>query len=176
MDQRSIVLDLHLKGLSAHAIHHHSVPTLGPTAVAHRTVTRYLSFVRPSSARPKSYRPECLDSPGRRAVLFHAGTYLSRPCHTRYRPWKVPKSLGFVQPFLRWVPHILSDAEKVRRAALWLSLLRILEVQEQSAGRHVATLDESWFSCSTDHESIWLSRFSAKSGSSPLSGIPADSI
>jgi hypothetical protein len=46
MDQRSIVLYLHLKGLLAHAIHDDLVATLGPTAVAYSTVTRYLREVK----------------------------------------------------------------------------------------------------------------------------------
>jgi hypothetical protein len=40
MDQRSIIFDLHLKGLSVHAIHDALVATLGLKAVAHNTVTR----------------------------------------------------------------------------------------------------------------------------------------
>jgi hypothetical protein len=42
MDQRSIVLYLLLKWLSAHAIHDDLVATLGPKAVAYSMVTRYL--------------------------------------------------------------------------------------------------------------------------------------
>jgi hypothetical protein len=42
MDQRSIVLYLHLKGLSAHAIHDDLVATLGPRAVTYSTVTGHL--------------------------------------------------------------------------------------------------------------------------------------
>jgi hypothetical protein len=42
MDQSSIVLYLHLKALSAHAIHDDLVATLGPKAVAYSRVTRYL--------------------------------------------------------------------------------------------------------------------------------------
>jgi hypothetical protein len=41
MGQRSIVLCLHLKGVSAHGIHDDLVPTLGPNAVAYSPVTGY---------------------------------------------------------------------------------------------------------------------------------------
>jgi hypothetical protein len=37
-----------------------------------------------------------------------------------------------------------------------LSLLRMLQVQEQRAWHDIVTLDESWFYCGTDHNSIWL--------------------
>jgi hypothetical protein len=46
MDQRSIVLCLYLKGLSAHAIHDDLVATLDPKAVSYSTVTRYLDEVK----------------------------------------------------------------------------------------------------------------------------------
>jgi hypothetical protein len=42
MDQKSDVLHLRLKGLSAHVIHDDLVAILGPKAVAYRTVTPYL--------------------------------------------------------------------------------------------------------------------------------------
>jgi hypothetical protein len=54
-DQRSIVHYLHLKELLAQAIHDDHEATLGPKAVVSSTVRRYLSFVRPSSASPKSH-------------------------------------------------------------------------------------------------------------------------
>jgi hypothetical protein len=49
------------------------------------------------------------------------------------------------------VLHLLSEAQKVKLVELSLSLLWMLEVQEQRAWHEVATLDESWFYCSTDH-------------------------
>jgi hypothetical protein len=52
-DQRSIVLCLHLEGLLAYAIHDDLVAALGPKAMAYNTVTRHLTFMRPSSAPPK---------------------------------------------------------------------------------------------------------------------------
>jgi hypothetical protein len=66
------------------------------------------------------------------------------------------KSLEFVGRLLRWVPHLLSDAQKVRRVELSLCLLQMLKVQEQRAWHHGIILDESWFHCSTNYDSIWL--------------------
>jgi hypothetical protein len=58
------------------------------------------------------------------------------------------------------VPYLLSGAQKVQvqRVELSSSLLRMVEVQvqEQRAWHDIVTLDESWFSESPDHESIWL--------------------
>jgi hypothetical protein len=61
MDQRSIVLDLHLKGLSAHAIHDDLMVTLVPEAVTYSRVTRYLCEAKLGTAEvtldlePSSY-------------------------------------------------------------------------------------------------------------------------
>jgi hypothetical protein len=53
------------------------------------------------------------------------------PRATGYR--RLTKSLGFVRRLLRWVLHLLSEAQKVRRVKLSLSLLRMLHGQEQRA-------------------------------------------
>jgi uncharacterized membrane protein len=50
MDQRSIVLYLHLKGRSVHVIHGDLVATLGPKAVAYSTVRYYLREAKLSTA------------------------------------------------------------------------------------------------------------------------------
>jgi hypothetical protein len=42
MDQRSIVLYLNRKGLTAHVIYADLATTLGEEAIAYRTVTKYL--------------------------------------------------------------------------------------------------------------------------------------
>jgi hypothetical protein len=54
MDQRLIVLALHLKGLSVHAIHDDPHAPLGPKTKAYSRVSCDLTFVRPSSSVPKS--------------------------------------------------------------------------------------------------------------------------
>jgi hypothetical protein len=136
------------------------------------TARRRNTFLRPSPAplkslstlnrvhltSPRRFRPEYLGSPGRKEKLFSSVQELARaaniPHATVHR--RLTKSLGFVRRLLHWVPHLLSDAQKVRRVELSLSLLQILEVQEQRAWHDVVTLDESWFYCCTDHESKWL--------------------
>jgi hypothetical protein len=69
---------------------------------------------------------------------------ISRATHiphvTVYR--RPTKLLGFVRRLLRWVPHLLSDAQNVRPVELSLSLLRMLEVQKQRSWDGVVTLDE----------------------------------
>jgi hypothetical protein len=55
------------------------------------------------------------------------------------------------------VPQLPSDAQKVRRVELALSLLWRLETLEQRAWHDIVSSDESWFYCSKRYESMWLS-------------------
>jgi hypothetical protein len=156
MDRRSIVLYLHLKRLSADAIHDDLAATLGLKAVAYSTVTRYLCGAKLGTAEvtldPEPRSPHRDDADGDVfAALgerpFSSVRKLARATHipraTVYR--RLTKSLGFVRRLflLRWVPHLLSDAQKVRRVELSLSFLRMLEVQRQKAWHDVVTLGES---------------------------------
>jgi hypothetical protein len=105
MDQRSIVLYLHLKELSARAIHDDTVATLDPKAVASSTVIPYLREAKlgtidltldpePSSHHLTSTIPTGLSWrpwKKRKAVFVHARTCPSRPYLTCYRLQKAPK-------------------------------------------------------------------------------------
>jgi hypothetical protein len=74
------------------------------------------------------------------------------PTTTVYR--HLTRSLGFVVKHLRWVPHSLTDIQKAQRTTLSKQLLL---GSIKHPGWHVMiTLDESWFSLSTDREQIWL--------------------
>jgi hypothetical protein len=98
-DQRSIVLDLHLEGLLAHAIHGGLVAKLGPKAVAYSTVTPYLHEANLGTAEvtldPEPSSPDLTPRiptgfswhpwKKRKAVFVRARTCPSHPCHTRYR-------------------------------------------------------------------------------------------
>jgi hypothetical protein len=169
MNQRLNVRDLDLKGLLAHVILDDLVATLDPKAVTYSPVTRYLREARLGTAEvtlePESSSPRLDDCD--RAILaalkeehfqFSSVREIARATHiphtTVYR--RLTKSLGFVRRFLRWVPQLLSDPQKVRHVELSLSLLRMLEIQEQRAWHDLITLDESWFYCNAYYELIWL--------------------
>jgi hypothetical protein len=72
MDQRSIVLYLHLKVLLANVIHDSLVATLGPKAAAYSTMKRH---VREAKLGTAGY----LDSTGRKAVFVCAEVCPSHP-------------------------------------------------------------------------------------------------
>jgi hypothetical protein len=75
MDQRSIVLYLHLKRLSARAMHDDHVATLDPKAVASNTVRCHLREARlgivavPLDSEPRSHHLDDCD----RAILAALG-------------------------------------------------------------------------------------------------------
>jgi hypothetical protein len=122
MDQQSIVLYLSRKGLSAVAIHHNLVATLGAEAVSYPFVTRCLPEAIFTSSNPPDPLPppeHQLDDSDQ-AILpaladqhFASIRELSRLIHlprtTIHR--RLTQSLGFRVHHLRWVPHFLSRCE-----------------------------------------------------------------
>jgi hypothetical protein len=64
--------------------------------------------------------------------------------------------LGFTVRYLRWVPHLLSEADKHTRAQFSFELSELLHHQKDKAWYNIGTLNESWFYFTTDHERIWL--------------------
>jgi hypothetical protein len=112
MDPRSIVLYLHLKGLSVHAVHDDLVATFGPKAVADNTVTRYLCEAKLGTADvtldPSPSLPRLDDSDHDLLIAleewpFSSVRKLARAAHisgaTVYR--RLTKSLEFVRYLLR---------------------------------------------------------------------------
>jgi hypothetical protein len=90
MDQRSIVLCLHLKRLLAHAIHDNLVATLDLKVVAYGTVTRHLREAKAGIAKvildPESSSPYLDHSD--RAILeaLEEKTSRFRPCENLPEP------------------------------------------------------------------------------------------
>jgi hypothetical protein len=90
MDQRSIALYLHLKGLSARAIHDDHVATLGPKTVAYRRVTRYLREAKVGTAEvtidPEPSSPHIEDSDRAILAALEEKKGLFRPCENLPEP------------------------------------------------------------------------------------------
>jgi hypothetical protein len=153
MNSRSIVLDLHLKGLSVHAIHEELVASLGPRAMAYNTAMPYLGEVRlgiteispdPQSSSARLDHSDWVIS----ATLEEKKSY-SHPrenlpdAHMSQAPPSMESSQnGPGGPGdLHLVSHLVSDAQKVRPVKISLTLLHMLETQEQRAWRDVVTWD-----------------------------------
>jgi hypothetical protein len=167
MDQRSIALDLAMKGFSAMDIHRDLTEILGSNAVSYSTVTRFIrmmsctdvtdvdeihggpkSINETDEAILKALSDESFSSV--RELARH--TCLSKTTIHRH----LTLSLGFTVRHLRWMPHHLSNDQKSKRVELSKQLLSILEKQQTRGWYDIITLDESWFYFSTDHEMIWL--------------------
>jgi hypothetical protein len=165
MDQQSIVMYLGLKGLNAVEIHNGLVATLKGEAKSDSTVTDYLR--KPSISSPKTHQPS--ESPASilnesdEAILlalseerFRSVRQLARRTHLhRSRVYDCQThKLGFTIRYLRWVPHLLSEADKHTRAKLSFKFLEMLQHQKDRVWHHNVVLDESWFCFATGHK--WI--------------------
>jgi hypothetical protein len=155
MDQRSIVLYLARKGLTAIEIDNDLVVTLESDAKGDRSVTRFLGEVKFSWPNPPTAFSEensCLDDSNDAILLalleqpFASVRQLSRLTHlprsTVYT--RLRQSLGFHMRHLRWVPHHLITAQNSDRVGLSRQFFSMLEIQQVRCWHNIVTLDESW--------------------------------
>jgi hypothetical protein len=167
MDQKTIVLYLHMKGMALDAIHADLVETLGVNAVAYSTVTKYARSARFVTDK-EAIEPEPRDTGSGhvdQAILTALDDYpflsvreLSRmiclPRSTVHR--HLTQSLRFTIRHLRWVPHFLTIEQKALRVQMAGELLGILSIQSRRQWHDIVTLDESWFYWCSDHDLMWL--------------------
>jgi hypothetical protein len=124
MDQRPIVFCLAKKELSAIAIHHDLVATVGPEAVSYSSVTRYLReamFVSSNSpATVPEEEPQFDDCD--QAILLALAEQPSAPIQELARLTHLPRttlhrrltqSLGFWVRHFQSVPNLLSHSQKL---------------------------------------------------------------
>jgi hypothetical protein len=127
MDQQSVVMYLSLKDLNAVEIHNDLVATLKGEEKSHSTVTYYLrkpGFSSPTIPEP-SESPAPIFNESDEAILLalSEGRFASvrqLALRTHRHPSTVcdhltPK-LGFTVRYLRWIPHLLSEANKHTQA------------------------------------------------------------
>jgi hypothetical protein len=160
-------MDLSLTDLNAVEIHKDLVATLKGEAKSYSTGTYYLrkpSFSSPNTPQPyesptpvlseldEAILPALSEEP-LASVRQRAGRTHLHPStvydHLRHR-------VGFTVQYSRWVPHLLSEADKHTRAQLSFELFEMIEHQKDRVWHGIITRDESWFYFTTDHERIWL--------------------
>jgi hypothetical protein len=140
MDQKAIVLSLHMKGIWLDAIHEDVMRVLGESAVAYSTVTKYVRSEKspPKNDGPLSQPLTVEPGPVDQAILtaladdpFSSVRELSRltclPRSTVHR--HLTDSLHFRIQYLRWIPHLLNPQKKRIRVNMAGELLRVLSVQ-----------------------------------------------
>jgi hypothetical protein len=126
MDQRSIILFLAMKSLSARDIHNELVAVLGFDAVGDSTVTKYLRQSRlppiilymlepPTTTVTDDAILNALQQQSFSSVRELAKlTCIPRsPVHRR-----LTRRLGFVVKHIRWTPYSLTAAQKASRVTL----------------------------------------------------------
>jgi hypothetical protein len=166
MNQKSIVLSIHMKGLDLDAIHEDLVRVLGENAIADSTVTKYIRSARfpPKQGAPSAEPMPVEISPVDQAILtaladypFSSGRELSRltclPRSTVHR--HLTRPLHFAVRQLRWIDHFLDPGQKQTRVNLARGLLHVLSLPRARQGHAVVTRHESWFYLRSDHDLRW---------------------
>jgi hypothetical protein len=137
MDQKTIVLYLHMKGMGLDVIHGDLVRTLGKEAVAYSTVTKYIQNAR-FAPKTEVVTPEPAEgryNPVDEAIFAALGEYLfssvrelSRlTCFSRSTAHRhFTQSLCVAVRYLRWVSHFVTAEPKRIWVDLALGLLRVL--------------------------------------------------
>jgi hypothetical protein len=167
IDQPMIAASLAFKGLSPSAIHKDFMSVLGHDAMAYSSVT---SLIREACSLPSDQDTSSVEDQkgideADQAIMFalDENTFASvwqlsrltrRPSTTVYQC--LTQSLGFAARHLRWLPQVLSHAQKANRVDMSRRLLRMLEVQHGRFWHAIVTLNELWFYVRMDHEFTWL--------------------
>jgi hypothetical protein len=140
MDQKAIVLYLHMMGMLLDAIHKDLMRVVGENAVAYSTVTKYVRSEKfpPKNDGPPSEPISVEPGPADQAISTALADYpfssvweLSRlTCLPRSTVHRHPTgSLHFRIQHLRWIPHLLNPEQQRIRVNMAGELLRVLSVQ-----------------------------------------------
>jgi hypothetical protein len=143
-------MDLSLKDLNAVEIHNDFVTALNGDAKSYSTATYYLpkrSFSSPKTPQPAESPAPILNESDEAILLVLS----EKPFASVRRIHRHPSmaydhlthNLGFTIRYLRWVPHLLSEAGKHSRAQVLFELFEMLQHQKDRAWHDIVTLDES---------------------------------
>jgi hypothetical protein len=138
-------MHISLKGLRAVEIHNDLVVTLKGEAKSSRTVTYSLrkpSFSSPKAPRPSESPAPILNEPDEAILLalskepFASVRQLARRTHLHLSMVydHHTHKLGFTVRYLRWVPHLLSEAVKHNRAHFHLNSSRCPSTRKTGRG------------------------------------------
>jgi hypothetical protein len=147
MDQKSIGIYLHMKGMNETEIHAHLVKALEDEAMHYATITAYLrstSFTSSTDPTPEGPLAPENDEVDETILLalgeepFTSIRQLARATHspktTVYR--RLTQKLDFTVRHLRWVPRTLSEGDKPKGAAFGSTSDRTPASALQVGARH----------------------------------------
>jgi hypothetical protein len=123
MDQKAIVLYLHLRGLSLDVIHEDLMCVLEENAVVYSRVTKYVGSekFRPKNDGPPSQPMIVEPGPVDQAILTALAEYRFSSVREPSRLTCLPRStvhrhptdsLHFRIQYLPWIPHLLNPEQK----------------------------------------------------------------
>jgi hypothetical protein len=159
MDQKSIVLYLHMKRMALGDLHEDLVRVLGEIAIADSTITKYVGSARfpPKQDAPSAEPMPVETTPVDQAILtafadspfsslreFSRLTCLPRSTVRTH----LARSLHFTIRHLQWIPHFLDTGQKLASCPM----------SSHSSARQwhdVVTLDESLFYLRSNQDLIW---------------------
>jgi hypothetical protein len=158
----SIVMNLHLKGLSAKVkakakdVHTKLPQVLGSDAVTSPTVTKYMRndaiWQNESEAEDRAEDQDLSITYNAIMEAFEIMPFASIrqiakmtfiPPTAIFR--RLAKSPHFVLKRLRWIPHRLSDLQKQIRVIMSKELLELFEPMRHYLWKYKVILDEPWF-------------------------------
>jgi hypothetical protein len=158
MDQKAIMLYLHMSGMSLDAIDEDLMHVLGENAVAHSILTKYVRREKHPRKKegPRLQRMNVEPGPIDQAIVTALADYpfssvweLSRlTCLRGSTVHTHPTdSFHFRISHLPWIPHLLNPEQDRIRVNITgvLSLLHVLSVEGRRQWHDLVTLDESWF-------------------------------
>jgi hypothetical protein len=145
MDAETIVMYLSLKGLNTVEIHKNLVATLKGEAKSDSTVSydlRKPSFWRPKTPQPSESPAPILNESDEVIVLalfeepFASVRQLVRRTHSDLSTVydHLTHKLGLTIRYLRWVPHLLTEADKHTRTQFSFELFEMLQHQKGRCG------------------------------------------
>jgi hypothetical protein len=145
---------LSLKGLNAVEIHNDLVATFKGEAQPYNIVTYYLgkpSFSSPRTGQPSESPAPSLNESNEAIFLVlseEPSTSVRQLAHRTHLHHSMfydhlTHKLEFIVRYLRWVPHLLSEADEHTRAQLSFELFEMLQHQKDRVRYDVVTLDES---------------------------------
>jgi histone-lysine N-methyltransferase SETMAR len=169
MTALDIIIDMHHDGFLATEIRTKLVEIFKTKAPAYSTITeniRKLSFNQDVNVNDKlMHRPVDhyqLDkiswaiehSPNSSVRQLAQETNVPSTSVYRY----LTQKLGYVHRSLRWIPHTLSQSNKIQRVELSKQLLELLRTAKKNNYRFFVTGDESWFSYTFSNNSQWVKK------------------
>ena len=167
LDQSSIAIFLSLQNKDGKTIYEEMKKTLGDVCVSYSTINKYIRDFKygfksnRANNQHKVTEPDVNDL----KILEVLDEYPFSSCRSIAKILGIPLStvyyrlthrLGFQNVHLKWVPHTLSDENKLMRVKNSIELLKILKSANHHSWNYFVTGDESWFEYEYNYHQKWI--------------------